>query len=235
MASPVWNHSRWTDKIAEYLDSFGDGATIDFVHLCALIRCWAAVGANPHEAAMTERLLAFRTPDGGFNAIPNAETATAYGNFLALAATQDLGIDLRAPHMLAATCRALQTRDGAFANESGMTMGTTPAVAAAEGVLRTVDGKAPPEAGKWLLEKSFGAGGFFAAPIAPMPDLLSTAVALHALAGMGFDLAPIKEDCLDYVDSLWVNKGAFYGNWGDDHLDLEYTFYGLLALGHLSV
>ena len=29
--------------------------------------------------------------------------------------------------------------------------------------------------------------------------------------------------------------GGFHGNWSDDYLDCEYTFYGLLALGHLSL
>ena len=44
----------------------------------------------------------------------------------------------------------------------------------------------------------------------------------------------MKEKCLDFIDTLWTNEGAFHGHWGDEHLDCEYTFYGLLALGHLS-
>jgi hypothetical protein len=49
------------------------------------------------------------------------------------------------------------------------------------------------------------------------------------------DFGKIKEPCLDFVDSLWSNAGGFHGHWGDDHLDCEYTYYGLLALGHLSL
>jgi len=45
----------------------------------------------------------------------------------------------------------------------------------------------------------------------------------------------IREPCLDFIDSLWVNRGGFYGTWDDDALDTEYTYYGLLALGHLAV
>ena len=78
-------------------------------------------------------------------------------------------------------------------------------------------------------------GGFLAVPEAPIPDLLSTATALHALAGMQVDFSGIKERCIDFVDSLWTNRGSFYGNWTDDMLDTEYTYYGLLALGHLSL
>ena len=58
---------------------------------------------------------------------------------------------------------------------------------------------------------------------------------LHALAGLEYPLGEIKEPCLDFIDSLWTSRGAFYGHWADDTLDCEYTYYGLLALGHLSL
>src|SRR5438874_1185034 len=70
---------------------------------------------------------------------------------------------------------------------------------------------------------------------APLPDLLSTATALHALAGLEASFERVREPCLDFIDTLWTNEGGFYGHWGDDHLDCEYTYYGLLALGHLSL
>jgi hypothetical protein len=55
------------------------------------------------------------------------------------------------------------------------------------------------------------------------------------LAGLQASFEPIKESCLDFVDSLWTNEGGFHGNWADEDLDCEYTCYGLLALGHLSL
>ena len=73
-------------------------------------------------------------------------------------------------------------------------------------------------------------------PQAPIPDLLSTATALHALACLERPLpSAARERCLDFLDTLWSAEGGFHGHWADDHLDAEYTFYGLLALGHLSV
>ena len=39
---------------------------------------------------------------------------------------------------------------------------------------------------------------------------------------------------MGFLDTLWTAAGGFHGPWADDHLDVEYTFYGLLALGHLS-
>ena len=72
-------------------------------------------------------------------------------------------------------------------------------------------------------------------PGAPIPDLLSTATALHALAGLQCPCDGLREPCLDFIDSLWTNAGAFHGHWQDEGLDVEYTYYALLALGHLSL
>ena len=48
-------------------------------------------------------------------------------------------------------------------------------------------------------------------------------------------IAGLREPCLDFVDSLWTNRGGFFGTWADDAVDCEYTYYALLALGHLSL
>jgi prenyltransferase beta subunit len=78
-------------------------------------------------------------------------------------------------------------------------------------------------------------GGFFASESAPIPDLLSTATALHALSGLEASFDLVKEPCLDFLDTLWSSKGGFHGNWTDEDIDCEYTYYALLALGHLSL
>jgi prenyltransferase beta subunit len=89
----------------------------------------------------------------------------------------------------------------------------------------------------WLLSCLHPKGGFAVMPILRgniIPDLLSTATALHGLSLTGVSFDNIKERCLDFLDSLWSSQGAFRGNWADEVLDCEYTFYGLLALGYLS-
>ncbi|MCX7006730.1 MAG: hypothetical protein NTY53_05695, partial [Kiritimatiellaeota bacterium] len=123
----------------------------------------------------------------------------------------------------------LRTADGAYANEPGMAFGSTTATAAAVTLLRAVKGSVPPEVAPWLFARCQPCGGFCATPQTPLPDLLSTAVALHALATLGVPLGDIKEPCLNFIDSLWDNTGGFHGHWADDALDVEYTFYALLA------
>ena len=66
-----------------------------------------------------------------------------------------------------------------------------------------------------------------------MGDMLSTAVALFALQKTGFDLRPVVPKCLEFIQQHYAD-GAFLSGDGDQTRDLEYTFYGLLALGSLG-
>ena len=103
----------------------------------------------------------------------------------------------------------LRAADGGYANQDDLPMGLTPSTAAAVTLLRHLrSAGASRRLADWLLARCRPEGGFFATPQAPIPDLLSTATALHALAGMQVDLEPIKEPCLDFVDSLWTNQGG---------------------------
>ncbi len=78
-----------------------------------------------------------------------------------------------------------------------------------------------------------GRGGFRATRTAPVSDLLSTAVALYALRFAGTDLRLIRASCLEFVDALY-RDGGFSASLPDHDIDIEYTFYGLLALGALA-
>ncbi|MHC4152729.1 MAG: prenyltransferase/squalene oxidase repeat-containing protein [Planctomycetota bacterium] len=134
---------------------------------------------------------------------------------------------------LAGYIQSLSNSDGSFSNDSIIHIGSTNATAGAVIILRHLNQTVNQNTTGWLLEQCVSSGGFLAMPKAPIPDLLSTATALHALARTGYEINTIKEKCLDYIDSLWCGEGGFYGNWTDKILDCEYTYYGLLALGHL--
>lgn len=226
-------------RIEEWLASFGDGEGLDFVHLCCLARCWCGVDAANFSPSARQNLAArierYRTPDGGYHQSPGKSSGSAYGALLAGSAYEDLGLSVPHPEQLALSMLGLQTADGAFSNEHGQPVGSTTATAAAAAFYRHAGIPVPDALKRWLLSQCLPGGGFLAFPKAPMPDLLSTAVALHALGGMQADVSPIREPCLDFVDSLWSAAGGFHGHWADDMLDCEYTCYGLLALGHLTL
>jgi hypothetical protein len=221
-----------------YLQQFAATHDLDFVHAACLARGWAGVHHHP-EAALVDALLtrveACRSNDGGYATTPGATHGSVYGAFLALGIYQDLGRALPAAPDLIASLRALKAGDGSYANQPGVPTGLTTATAAAVMVLRHLDVVPERDAGLWLLDRCHESGGFFATRSAPMPDLLSTATALHALSSLQVPIGAVREACLDFVDSLWTNRGGFFGSWADDTVDCEYTFYALLALGHLSL
>jgi prenyltransferase beta subunit len=222
-----------------YLLSFGEGDGLDLVHAACLARAWAALPAAVRRQApaqaIASRIDAHRSADGGFTPVPGEREGTVYAAFLALGAYQDLDRPLPAADDLLAAVDRLKAADGGYANQSGASRGLTPATAAAVTLRRQLHAFSAPELAQWLLARAHPEGGFFASPDAPMPDLLSTATALHALAGLHADFAAQRETHLDFVDTLWSSRGGFYGHWADDALDCEYTYYGLLALGHLSL
>jgi len=222
-----------------WLRNFDDGAGLDFVHLGALARCWAAVGLEKMPAGLSASVLArieaFRSRDGGYDGDPSAEHGNAYGCFVALGAYQDLSGEMPGPLGMVQCLKSLETPDGAWANARGLRIGSTNATAAAVTLLHQLGLPIHPRVGDWLLSQVHPDGGFRAMPAAPLPDVLSTATTLHALACLEMPVPePIRERCLDFIDTLWSADGGFHGHWADDHLDAEYTFYGLLALGHLA-
>jgi len=224
-------------EMAAYLLGFGLGGDLDLVHLCCLIRSRAIAGipaSSADSAALAARLESHRTPDGGYDSEPGAPTASAYGCFLVAMAYEDPGMQVPSRDRLLHCLGQLRAADGGFANQPNQALGLTPTTAAIVTLLRSLGENCPPGLEEWLLSRRHPESGFFAVPGAPIPDLLSTATALHALSCTGVSLDLLREPCLDFVRSLWTGDGAFAGSWADPTPDCEYTYYGLLALGHLS-
>lgn len=221
------------DRIEPFLRGFGDGEGLDLVHFTCLARAWAAVGGLGDGArddavreGMVRRLQGFLGED---------DSAVVTDRFLLHGAFQDLGAEPPATEDVEALLRSRQSDDGGYINEPPAIVGGVPSTVAAVTLLASLQRAVPAGACRWLESRHGASGGFTAAPGIAVPDLLSTAVVLHALASAQRPLTRFVEPCLDFIDSLWTNRGAFHGHWADEELDCEYTFYGLLALGHLSV
>lgn len=228
------------ERVEAYLRGYGDGRELDFVHVSALARCWASIGLDRMPDGLAPELLArieeFRKPDGGYEGDRQAAHGTAYGAFVALGAYEDLG--KKPPHLLKLiqALKRLETADGAWSNLPGAKFGALNATAGAAILIRNLGFPVNAAVGDWILAQAHPEGGFLAVPGAPLPDLLSTATALHALAALDRRISSgLHEKCLDFIDTLWTAEGGFHGHWADEYLDSEYTYYGLLALGHLSL
>jgi hypothetical protein len=206
------------DHVRGYLSRFGSGEDLDFVHLTCLARCWAALG----KGALAETVsgpLALKILQSGNDSV--------YHQFLKFGALEDLGAATDDAAGAVAQILELQSPDGSF-------MGTTPTTAGAVTLLHHLGAEVPRDAIDWLYARARPQGGFFPAPDSPVPDLLSTATALHALTAAHAPLGALREPMVDFVDTLWTGKG-FCGSWADDTVDSEYTYYALLSLGHLSL
>ena len=226
--------------VESFLLKYKEGEGLDLVHLSCLCRCWGTLGKDRMpkglRKALLTRLEAFRKSCGGWDNNPKREHGTAYGSFLALGAYQDLGKLPPKPLRILQSLKHLETPDHAWNNHPNLPTGSANPTAGAVVLLNNLHLPINDEVGNWLKNQLHPQGGFMAVPGAPMPDLLTTATTLHALAALEVRLTEEEtERCLDFVDTLWDAEGGFHGNWTDDYLDCEYTFYGLLALGHLSV
>jgi len=225
------------DKILSYLTGFKDGKSLDLIHLASLVRCLAEVSEKllkTNKDNFIKYLNTFRCNDGGYSNTPLSSKGTMYGCFLVLGAYQDLGEPVPDIDSFINCINSLRTPDGGFANDSRAKVSSTPVTAAAITALHYLQADLDTSAANWLESCLYPKGGFLAVPKALAPDLLSTATAVHALCLTGHDIGNIKEICLDFTDSVWSSKGGFHGTWADNVLDCEYTYYGLLTIGHLS-
>jgi len=249
------------EKILSFLQRFRDCQSLDLVHLACLVRCLANLAPQTQDSSLpsseakgpktqvtnyqlpvtNHQILHYierhRCRDGGYSNSVGAEQGTAYGCFLALAAHQDLNMEMQNSSAVAKCIKSLQRPDGAYANAQTSKIGSAPATAAALTVLHYLKEPVSDSSVDWLLSCFHSKGGFAVMPTSQrngISDLLSTATVLHALSLIGNSTDSINEQCLDFLDSLWSSKGGFRGSWADQMLDCEYTYYGLLALGHLS-
>lgn len=227
-----------TGVLLPFLKRFESGAGLNLIHLACLIRCWSRMPPDTFDAGLRERLAqglaAWRGEDGLFRTAADAKRGSVAGCFIACAAQEDLGLQFAEASPMFDAIERLRTPDGGYANEPGMPSGTVQATAAAL-VLQERLGIPPEErAAEWILNQLDSSGGFRAAPIAPVPDLLSTAIALYALHFAGFDLAGLRDTCGGFVAGAQRSNGGYAGHQFDAVADCEYTFYALVALGCLK-
>ena len=231
-----------TDQLVGYLRSHHDRIEeLNMVDLSCLARGWAFMPKQAWPDDLRTRVLhrmeAFRSEDGtGFFTEPSESQASMYGCYVGLGIAQDLDEPSVVNEQQMLTCiRSRLAEDGGYSNSPDLPFGLTPTTAAAVSLFRHLGSDEGNAARDWLLTQMHSDGGFCVGPGIVMPDLLSTATALHALSSIHFELERIAEKNLDYLDTLWTAKGGFVGSWEDDALDIEYTYYGLLSLGHLSL
>ena len=188
---------------------------------------------SPFSSTERASLLQILPPDAQTTSDGSDTFPELYHLFLRIQLYESLGIKLDMIPVLD-ILKACSCPDGGYSSAPGRSLGITSATAAA--LILQVRSGHPPSATtiQWLLDRRDEEGGFAGSPTAPMADLLSTSVALFALDYSDHPLD--KTACAlteSYVSAHWNEDGGFCGTVLDPDSDVEYTFYGILALGCL--
>jgi hypothetical protein len=221
-------------RLIQYLQGI-ETASLDFIHLCCLIRCMTVVDIleDGLKLRFVEQLKRFLCGDGLYHHVQARQNASVYGTFMAFSAAQDLQETLVESAVLTSKLDKFRHPNGSYKNEFGQGAGTLPSTAAVMVMQSQLQMPIDKITIDWILDCMTEEDGFAVSPRMPVADLLSTATALQALRQAGVDAASFKEQCRAFVDSLRQNNGGFCANSFDPTVDAEYTFYGLLAMGNL--
>lgn len=225
------------DRVLPYLEREA-GKEQDLIHTVSLVRCMKRVQSTDilqkYRDTLYRHIEQFHIAGAGYSPVLPRESGTPYGCFLAVTALNELAMPLPPGDEIAACLEETRADDPSYGNEPGMEEGTVTAVAATLVLQLLMKLPVDERVFVWLIQQYDTRGGFLASPRTPVPDLLSTAVALYTLKTAGISLGEIHTSCLEYIEGLWDDRGGFRGSWQDDTPDCEYTFYGLLALGCLT-
>lgn len=209
----------------QWLNSI-DSSTLDMVHYAAYVRSrmlnrlqqskakflLSAISKEPIREAET------------FAVVPNNDLRSPYAQFILYSLCEDTGnatpsCDLTPYHVVGGGYSNM--RDG----EPSVN-----ATAAALMVAGQSGGYNASTDVEWLRSEQLSSGGFCAERNTPLPDLLSTATALFTLRCYGVEP---RYSAAEFIEAHWLDDGGFAATLMEEESDVEYLFYGLLALGTL--
>ena len=224
-----------------------DTGNMDLIHYAAFFRCKLLrmllagnitkfVGNKALLAGSKALLLLDGIPSApirpltDFTKFPHDDAESPYSRFIWLSLMEDANNDVKNKDEIKAGLMEYSTPEGGYANIKGSRCAATNATVAALAVMGQLYGYKDNKDIQLLRELQHESGGFPATADSPVPDLLSTATSLFILHC--YSMKP-KISPRDFIEAHWLDSGGFSATLLDDTSDVEYTFYGLLALGAL--
>lgn len=220
-------------KMNAYLGSI-QPEELDLIHFAAYVRC-ATLASIAQKGKILSWIGSIRPkavkPIHQFAGIPHDDPQSPYSQFIWLSLLEDTGNKPGNPEEIEEQLTHYETPEGGYRNLADGLGATTNATVAALSVLGQIKGYEANKSSRFLQELQQENGGFRAAEASPVPDLLSTATALFTLQCYR-QKPPFHPG--DFLEAHWLNSGGFCPTLIDESSDVEYTFYGLLALGTIA-
>ena len=204
---------------------------MDLIHYAAYIRCWMI--QQLFEGGTLKLLLSslFRKnirPLFDFENVPHNDMRSPYTQYIWLSLLEDTRNPVQDKDAIIASIGNYHVSGGGYSNMKDGTMAATNATAAALSVIGQLDAYHDTDSLNYILAIQSDTGGFAATEHSPLPDLLSTATALFLLRCYGRKPTISPKN---FVEAHWLDNGGFSATLLEETSDVEYTFYGLLALG----
>lgn len=208
-----------------------DEQLMDLIHYAAYMRC--RMIQNLFGKGKIKLLLQLLSGSSikklsDFNGIPHDDPESPYTQFVWLSLLEDSRNTIVNKEKIVSSLNNYHMDGGGFSNVKDSVAATTNATTAALSVIGQLSGYKDSDDLNYLLDLQKESGGFSATESSPLPDLLSTATALFVL--QCYNRKP-KILPLDFIEAHWQDTGGFSATLLEDSSDVEYTFYGLLALG----
>ncbi|MDR2969151.1 MAG: hypothetical protein LBV32_06050 [Tannerellaceae bacterium] len=206
---------------------------LDLVHYAAFMRCKRISRLMRYGKAGLLPTALFPTkikPLEAFKVIPNGDIQSPYTQFLWLSLREDAGQRIKDRKRIMDSLAGYQAPRGGYMNTKDGGAATTNATVAALAIKGRLGGYKANEDVFHLRDSQDVSGGFRAAEVSPVPDLLSTATALFLLSC--YRIRP-NYPAREFIEAHWLDSGGFAATLPEDSSDVEYTFYGLLALGSI--
>jgi len=233
-----------TRRAGEYLNSCRQQRTsvvdfFSFLYSAALLQVSGgpdllAEVATGWEDRIALELNSFRTPDGGYAKTPGASSGSTYHTFLVALCHEMIERPLPATECVVDFLQSRQREDGGFVEIGPMRRSGTNPTAAAVATLRMFHQPVGPDVIKFLTSMVGPDGALRANGRIPASDLLSTFTGLWTLHELGA-VERIDRPALGrFAEALDHPDGGFRAGLWDNHVDVEYTFYGLGTLALLA-
>jgi prenyltransferase beta subunit len=161
---------------------------------------------------------------------PHDDAESPYSRFIWLSLMEDANRKVKYSDEIKASLMDYHIPEGGYSNIKGCENAATNATVAALAVLGQLYGYKENKDILFLKELQQESGGFAATANSPVPDLLSTATSLFIMHC--YNMKP-KNSPRNFIEAHWLDSGGFSATLLDETSDVEYTFYGLLALGTL--